>query len=287
MTIYNESISYITASIDSILSQTYKNLDLVIVIDNPSLDQECITYIKQLEINNVNVRVVTNEANIGLALSLNKAVKSVFLNDYAYIARMDADDISDKERFEVQVAYMEKNNCVDLLGGSAFIINKNGIVINEMNMCENISLSYGSNSIHPSWLMKTEVFINNDGYRNFSSAQDYDFLCRAAFNGYRIANMNRKIIYYRVHSGSIGAVKRLNQRRFKFFIARNYRNKTLLRVKPPILMPNMMSKNFNYVEKVKLKNKALGRCISFLSYYHLVNYYYTIMKYLRGLRENK
>lgn len=287
MTVFNENLLYITDSINSMLLQTYKNFDLVIVIDNPSIDKECISYIKQLESNDIRVKVVENEVNIGLALSLNKAVKSVSILDYAYIARMDADDISDKKRLESQVVYMKRNDNIDLLGSSAFIINENGILINEMNMCENVSLNYGSNSIHPSWLMKTEVFIRNNGYRNFSSAQDYDFLCRAALNGFEIANVNEKVIYYRLHRGSIGAVKRLNQRRFKYFIAKNYRKKTLLKVKPPVLMPNLMSRAFNFVEKVKLKNKAFGRCLSFFSYYHLVNYYYEVMKFFGGRRESK
>ncbi|MCD0089063.1 glycosyltransferase family 2 protein, partial [Streptococcus agalactiae] len=104
MSIYNEPLKYIKSSIDSILSQTLKNFEFIIVIDNP--DREDVYDILQTYLaSDARVKVLSNERNMGLAYSLNKAIKYSVGN---YIFRMDADDISYPERFEKQINFMEK-----------------------------------------------------------------------------------------------------------------------------------------------------------------------------------
>ncbi|MCD0083160.1 glycosyltransferase family 2 protein, partial [Streptococcus agalactiae] len=89
---------------DSILSQTLKNFEFIIVIDNP--DREDVYDILQTYLaSDARVKVLSNERNMGLAYSLNKAIKYSVGN---YIFRMDADDISYPERFEKQINFMEK-----------------------------------------------------------------------------------------------------------------------------------------------------------------------------------
>ena len=109
MTVYKESKEELKESFESIINQTYKNIEFIIVIDNPK-EQWRIDFIKSY--NDSRVKLVVNKENLGLPLSLNKALKLVTGN---YIARMDADDISILDRLEKQLTYLKNSDC-DLVG---------------------------------------------------------------------------------------------------------------------------------------------------------------------------
>ena len=109
MTVYKENEEELRESFESIINQTYKNLEIIVVIDFPDelWRKEFIE-----KYNDKRVKVILNKENIGLPLSLNEALK-VATGDY--YARMDSDDISTLDRFEKQLKYIEKEDC-DLVG---------------------------------------------------------------------------------------------------------------------------------------------------------------------------
>ena len=96
-------------SLQSILSQTYKNLEVLIV------DDVCTDGSMQVvaAIPDSRVKIIRNEKNLGLAASINKAIR---LSTGQYLARMDADDVALPERIDRQVAFLEKNQVVDIIG---------------------------------------------------------------------------------------------------------------------------------------------------------------------------
>ena len=56
---------------------------------------------------------------------------------------------------------------------------------------------------HPTWLIKKEVYIKLNGYRNIQYVEDYDFLCRAVLNGYKLGVCDEVLLKYRIRSNSI------------------------------------------------------------------------------------
>lgn len=94
---------YITASIKSVLAQTYKNLELIIV-DDCSTDKT-VEIIKSF--NDERIRLFINDKNQGAALSRNRALREA---KGKYIAFLDADDIWDLVKLEEQIQFMKKNN---------------------------------------------------------------------------------------------------------------------------------------------------------------------------------
>ena len=104
-----------------------------------------------------NLIVEVNDQNIGLVKTLNKGLQ---LCSGSYIARMDADDYSYKDRFEKQISFMIKHN-LDIVGCS--IVLRNGEVKNEQRavifpMILKKSVKYCSCLAHPTWLVKREVY---------------------------------------------------------------------------------------------------------------------------------
>lgn len=99
---YQTKIEYLREAIDSILNQTYRNFELII-IDDCSQD-ESVEYIKT--INDNRVKLLINEINSGPAVARNKGLD---IAKGKYIAIMDSDDISLPTRLDKQVAYMENH----------------------------------------------------------------------------------------------------------------------------------------------------------------------------------
>lgn len=124
MSIYkNDMIQYVKLAVDSILCQTYKEFDFYIQYDGPiSLDVD--EYLSN--ITDERVRIHKRAENRGLAQSLNDLLAIVMSQGYEYIARMDADDISLPNRFEKQIAYLQSNLDVDMIGGAINEIDENG-----------------------------------------------------------------------------------------------------------------------------------------------------------------
>ena len=155
MTVYKENEEELRESFESIINQTYKNLEIIVVIDFP--DE---TWRKELieQYKDTRVKLILNEKNIGLPLSLNKALK---VANGDYYARMDADDISTLDRFEKQLEYIEKEDC-DLVGSymQYFYEGKDQQLGIYPTKSENIYklLKYKSCVLHPTWLAKPEVF---------------------------------------------------------------------------------------------------------------------------------
>ena len=85
MSVFNERIEWIKASVQSILDQTYRNFEFLIVVDNPTLDENCKGFLDHIASIDSRVRIFYNKENIGLPNCLN------FMLDCArgrYIARI-------------------------------------------------------------------------------------------------------------------------------------------------------------------------------------------------------
>lgn len=211
MSTYNETNVEIEDAVNSILSQTYKNLELIIVNDNPSN----VTLRKQIDFlckRDSRIKVITNAKNIGLASSLNKAIN---LAKGFYIARMDADDISYSNRIYEEISYLELNKDIALVSTNCVYINENGVEIGEKSAIptnpKKIAkiLPIGSSIIHPTVVFRRKIFETMGGYRILPTAEDYDFWLRMISNNYKLASLNKPLLKYRIRSESMTQSKQM------------------------------------------------------------------------------
>ena len=120
---------WVEMSINSILTQSYASLKLFVGVDGPvgeELDQTLARF-EKIDA----VEVIRFKENRGLACVLNDLLDICIKEGVNYIARMDADDISMKDRFEKQVAYLENHPEIDVVGGAIEEIDENGISRNK------------------------------------------------------------------------------------------------------------------------------------------------------------
>jgi glycosyltransferase involved in cell wall biosynthesis len=102
MAVYNGE-KYLAEAIESILNQTFKEFEFII-IDDGSKDNS-LNIIKRYAKKDSRIIIIKNEKNMKLAWSLNKGLK---IARGKYIARMDSDDISLTDRLEKQYYFLEK-----------------------------------------------------------------------------------------------------------------------------------------------------------------------------------
>lgn len=119
MSVFNGE-KYLREAIESILEQTYKDFQFVIVNDGST--DSSLEIMREYQKKDQRIKII-NQENTGLAKALNRGIKQA---KGKYIARMDADDISKPDRLDKQIEFLENNpNCV-ALGTQSYVIDNDG-----------------------------------------------------------------------------------------------------------------------------------------------------------------
>jgi glycosyltransferase involved in cell wall biosynthesis len=200
MPAYNAQM-YIKHAIDSILNQTFSDFELIIINDGSTDKTEEIIN----SYNDSRIINVYNHDNFGLSYSLNLGIRKA---SGEYIARMDADDISAQDRFKDQLAFMQKNPKIDILGSSVFVIKDNGKskgILNRPTTHTEIKWFslFSTPMYHPTIMARAEVLKNNPYSLNLSNSEDYELWSRLLFtSSIYFANLKKPLLYYRSFDNS-------------------------------------------------------------------------------------
>lgn len=226
--VYNETLEEIRESIDSILSQSYGDFELIVVLDRPDY-VEGLVLLREYAEKDCRVRVLVNENNIGLALSMNYAAENA---KGEYYLRMDADDVCCPDRFQMQMNAIQGSE-YDLVCGNYDFMDEDGEplpqktpIYNDAQL--NALLGYRNVIHHPTVIMKAKAFWEAGAYRNYPCSQDYDLWLRMKCNGCKMHMMPEKLIKYRVRQASTTVQKRYKQSCTIEYIRKLYEQKNHL-----------------------------------------------------------
>ncbi|HEY1171930.1 MAG TPA: glycosyltransferase [Verrucomicrobiae bacterium] len=181
MSVYNGE-RYLASAIDSILGQTFRDFEFLIV-DDGSKDGTADLLAKYAR-EDPRVHVVTHGKNKGLTASLNELVQLV---KGEYLARMDADDVSRPERFARQVEWLDNHAACGLVGSAYTFIDlegRAGMTFRFENDHHYLQwyLCYQNPLAHPAVMGRTALFRAVGGYREeFRYGQDFDLWWRLSF----------------------------------------------------------------------------------------------------------
>jgi glycosyltransferase involved in cell wall biosynthesis len=203
MAVYNGEY-YLRETIDSILNQTFQDFEFLIVNDG-SIDS---TMEVICSYNDPRIRLINNEQNLGLTRSLNKGLQ---LAKGEFIARQDADDISELKRLATQVAFLETHPQVALVGSWYKEIDAKGSLIGECNLpcdCTQIrwDILFYCPFVHSAVMFRKQTITEKIGFydEDFSYAQDYDLWWRISRN-LQVANLNEYLMKLRINPSSMTA----------------------------------------------------------------------------------
>lgn len=208
MPVYNRR-KYLPEAIESILSQSFKDFEFLIINDGST--DGTIEILSRYR--DPRIRIIDNEVNIGLTRSLNKGLK---VSRGKYIARQDADDISDASRIEKQVRAFEEDHSLGLVGSFFKIIDERDrplrTVIVPMKDIDIRGAILDHNLFcHGSTMFRKEAVQRVGGYREFFKyAQDYDLWLRISEH-YRVGNIGEVLYGWRKDKDSISDRKRIEQ----------------------------------------------------------------------------
>lgn len=198
---------YVKQAINSIIEQSYRNLE-IIIIDDCSTDQTS-KIIEDISRSDDRIIFYKHSTNMKLIDTLNEMI-DIASGDY--IVRMDSDDVSDKNRIKMQLNYMLEHEECSLCGTQAKLIDSKGIIIGEKKLPHNHFdiyklLPYGNVIIHPSIMIKAPVLKNNKFSKEYIHAEDYELWCRLIYKENIIThNIDYFGLYYRISEGQVSNI---------------------------------------------------------------------------------
>ena len=198
MPVYNGE-EYISESIESIINQSYSNWELIIVNEYGS-NEETVDIIQSFLNTDKRIKLIQNEKKEGISESLNIGLRA---SSGEYIARMDSDDISGKDRLKKQVEYLDNNLEIGLCGIVPEFIGSEEIYweleTDPVQIKSNIF--FYTPCVHPSIMFRREIIDKYNIYYNkdYKATEDYDFFSRVV-GVTNVANINDKSLFkYRMY----------------------------------------------------------------------------------------
>lgn len=230
MPVYNAE-KYLSYAIKSILDQTYRNIELIIINDGST--DNSLKIIERYKVKDSRVILISRE-NRGLISSLNEGFEKA---KGKYIARMDADDISLDKRIEKQTQFMDKNPEVIASGTWYKTFNKRKRAKRKLNTDNNqlkAKLIFNSPLAHPTVIIRREEIVKYKlKYKHeYFLAEDYEFWFQLSKEG-KLGNVSEYLLLYRLHDGQVtnkmetkkletaGAVRRLILSEYGYHVSDN------------------------------------------------------------------
>lgn len=211
---------FIRQSIESILNQSYKNIELIVIDDGSNDNSLKIinSYLYDIRL------VVISRENKGLVFTLNEGIK---ISKGEYVARMDADDICDIKRLQKQVDFLNRNKKVAVVGCSYHIITEGDEVIGCRRFIssdfylKSICL-IGSPFAHPTVMFNKKLLGNDLVYdEKYKHAEDYELWLRLS-KKYKFNSIREPLFSYRIVSNGVSKSNYVEQKLLMLKAANTY-----------------------------------------------------------------
>jgi glycosyltransferase involved in cell wall biosynthesis len=212
MTVYNGE-KYLSKTIKSILNQTFKNFEFIIVDDGSTDNTKKV--IKEYEKKDSRIKYIYYGKNKGYENLHNVVNRGLDECSGKYIARTDADDISYKDRLNIQHEYLEKHPRIFMIGSSADVIDEYGKRIGELKKKSwpSIVLKYTVGFNNP--FIHSSIMFRNEGLKYPSHSEHY-FFVQAVVLGRKLKNLRKNLVAYRINpEGLVAKSKNLEKNRYK------------------------------------------------------------------------
>ena len=197
---------FLKEALESILNQSYKNLEILCVNDGST--DKTGEILEDYAQKDSRIKVIHNKTNLKLIHSLNNGIE---LAQGVYIARMVSDDIALSNRIEKQLEYLIANPDIDIVSTGYYIINEKGDVIGKNIPRQHSTLANFFASFffvpigHPELLIKTNVLKRNHFLQEDYAihTEDYELWSRLLRDGKKFGNIDDCLHCFRINSQSV------------------------------------------------------------------------------------
>lgn len=197
--------AFLKAAMESILSQTYEDLELLIVNDG-SVD-ETLNIVHGF--NDSRIRLLNNEQNRGIVYTRNRGLREAKGD---FVAILDCDDIAFPGRIDLQVQHLLENPDLAMSGGHAEVIDAGGEPTGEYYRMPTLppevstALLFRNPFVNSSLMFRKEFIKRLGGYKDIGLSEDYELAFRIS-KYYQVDNLDKVLIQYRVHGHNISSEK--------------------------------------------------------------------------------
>lgn len=203
MALYNTPYDYLKITIESILNQTYKDFELIIIDDASTMKYE--EFIN--EFNDERIKYFKLEQNAGPGHARNEGIKK---SQGEYVAIVDSDDVYIPGRFKLQSEFLDRNPDISLLGG-AFKYSNSGKIPQVIKNDEDIKafMLFNSPFANPLVMFRRNVFAENNLFypETINFAEDYELWIDAMFKGIKMANLDDILMTYTRRKNQLSKTK--------------------------------------------------------------------------------
>lgn len=224
MSVYNGE-KYLRDAIESILCQTYKKFEFIVINDGST--DKTLEILEFYSRKDNRIKIINNKINKGLIYSLNKGIS---LAKGKYIARMDADDISEKNRLEEQLKYLEKNKSVAMCSTYIKIFKNSLKQITKVFKTDTeyerikVKLLFRNYIAHPTIMIRKDIV---EKYKLKYESEDKGMedygLWLKLIKKEEIVTIPQPLLKYRFLSNSISSKVLKNPREYKVILKKIYR----------------------------------------------------------------
>jgi len=200
MPYYNKR-NYFLDSINSVLNQTYINLEIIIIYDDHERDD--LEYIKDCIKNDSRAKIILNDKNRGVAFSRNKAI-SVAQGEY--IAFLDCDDYWKTNKIEMQMGFMLKND-YDFSYTTYQVINSNGKIVDKIKARKKLDYNelLKSCDIGLSSVILKRKLLNEMKFPGLKTKEDFVLWLSLAKKSVDLAGFDEPLMFWRQTSNSLSS----------------------------------------------------------------------------------
>jgi len=221
---YYKKKEYIISSINSVLNQTYKNLEIIIIYDD--LNKEDLNLLKKIKKKDKRIKIYINKKNLGAGRSRNKGIK---LSKGIFVAFLDSDDLWKKNKLKKQIFFMKKNG-INASHTSYTIINSNNKIIGSRNAKDMSykqllkSCDIGLSTV----VLKKEIITSKIKFANIKTKEDYVLWLKITFNNNKIFALKDNLTKWRKLEDSLSSSS-LQKIYDGYLVYRKYMNFNLLK----------------------------------------------------------
>ena len=236
---YYKKKKFINQTINSVLQQTYKNFELIIIYDDKNKSD--LVFIKQITKKDKRVKIIDNKNNMGAGKSRKKGIE---LSKGKFLAFLDADDYWNRNKLKEQISFMNKNK-INISHTSYFIVDSsNRIIGNRKALDRNHAQLLSSCDIGLSTvILDKKLITKNINFANIKTKEDYVLWLKITLNKNTIFAFKKNFTKWRKLNNSLSS-STFQKMKDGYYVYRKYMN-----FNPIKSIIHLLILSFNYLLK--------------------------------------
>jgi len=198
---FYENFELLKRAIESVLNQSFKKFELIIIFDNPFKSD--LSILEKMVSRNSKIKLIINKKNLGAGLSRNKGIK---IAKGKYISFLDSDDYWKKNKLLKQINFMKKNKLLATHSTYDVIDEKNNFIKKRIAKNQNYSDLLNSCDIGLSTVMVDRKLLKGKYYfPKLKTKEDYVLWLRLSKRGFKFYGINKYYTYWMYLNNSLSS----------------------------------------------------------------------------------